>query len=377
MKKPQIDRKTALLGASVLALLFLALCLFPRNVGRYTAAILTCLGACAATYWFKKRQMPSKHRRTVLIIVSIFAAFYMTALLLTGFRFGFFLSDVPIGFSSFFQYILPLGITIISTEIIRGALLGQKGKLSWVFAYAIGLLSEVLMQTTFTHATSFNRFMDLAGMILLPAVAGQFLYQYVCSRYGILPSTVYRLIIMLFPYILPIQSGIPESLTSMLALLAPSLLLFFLHILYAKKAKTAKSRKGKKWLYAGVAGALLFMISFVMLVSCQFRYGMLIIATESMTGELNKGDVALYEQYDEQAISKQDVIVFERDGRIVIHRVIDITHIDGKTRYFTKGDANDDEDYGYITDESIVGVVKAKLPGLGYPTLSLRELFAR
>ncbi len=377
MQKPQIDRKTAAVGMSVLFLLFLALCILPRDAGRYAAAIVTLIGALVAHRLLKKRRMSSVHRRAVMLIVAIFAAFYMTVLLLTGFHFGFYLAVVPFGFSSIIKYILPFVIAIISTEIIRSALLGQKGRLPWLFAFAIGLVSEILMQTTFAHVTSFNRFVDLAGMILLPAAMGQMLYQHLSANYASLPSTVYRLTVTLFSYVIPITSGIPDVLVALVALLAPLLLLFFIRLLYGKREKTARSKRGGRWFYSAVAAVLLFVISFAMLVSGQFRYGLLIIATESMTGELNQGDVALYEQYTDQVVTENEVVVFEKDDRVTVHRVVDVAHIDGENRYYTKGDANDDADYGYITDESIIGVVKGKLPYFGYPTLWLHELFKR
>ena len=122
---------------------------------------------------------------------------------------------------------------------------------------------------------------------------------------------------------------------------------------------------------------LIIMIGTVMLVSNQFKYGALVIATESMTGELNKGDVVIFESYDDQTITEGQVIVFERNGNMIVHRVVDIAIINDSTRYYTKGDANEDMDDGYITDADIRGVAEQKLPYCGYPTLWLRGLFQR
>ena len=96
-----------------------------------------------------------------------------------------------------------------------------------------------------------------------------------------------------------------------------------------------------------------------------------------MTGELNKGDIALYERYDDQFIAEGQVIVFEQSKSMIIHRVVDIQVINGTTRYYTKGDANEDLDTGYITQADIVGLVDHKLPFLGFPTLWMRSLFRR
>ena len=123
--------------------------------------------------------------------------------------------------------------------------------------------------------------------------------------------------------------------------------------------------------------ALILMLSFVMLISNQFRVGALVIATESMTGELNKGDVAIFERYDEQFIAEGQVIVFEKSKSMIVHRVVEIEHINDQIRYYTQGDANEDPDTGFITDAEIVGLVDYKIPFLGFPTIWMRSLFGR
>ena len=93
-----------------------------------------------------------------------------------------------------------------------------------------------------------------------------------------------------------------------------------------------------------------------------------------MTGEINKGDAILFEQREQLPIEVEQIILFKKNGRLTVHRVVDIQTVNGERRYVTKGDANADPDAGYIIDADIVGVCRAKLPFVGYPTLWLREL---
>jgi signal peptidase len=118
------------------------------------------------------------------------------------------------------------------------------------------------------------------------------------------------------------------------------------------------------------------MLVVLMLISNQFQYGMYVIATDSMTGEINKGDAAIYERYDDQTIIEGQVIAYREGKSVIIHRVDDIQIINGTTRYYTKGDANGDRDTGYRTDGDIVGLVNFKIPYIGYPTIWLRSLFS-
>ena len=71
------------------------------------------------------------------------------------------------------------------------------------------------------------------------------------------------------------------------------------------------------------------MLAVIMLISNQFRYGAFVIATESMTGEINKGGIIIYEEYGDQVIFEGLVIVFEKDSSVIIHRVEKIEIING------------------------------------------------
>jgi signal peptidase len=119
------------------------------------------------------------------------------------------------------------------------------------------------------------------------------------------------------------------------------------------------------------------MIATLMVISNQFYVGAYVIATESMTGELDRGDIAVYERYEDQLIKEGQVIVFEQGGSVTVHRVVNIEIINGITRYYTKGDANEDMDTGFITDANILALINYKVPMLGYPTLWMRSLFSR
>ena len=112
-----------------------------------------------------------------------------------------------------------------------------------------------------------------------------------------------------------------------------------------------------------------------MLISNQFHYGAYVIATPSMTGELNKGDAAIYEKLGDSPVIEGQVIVFEQNDTVIVHRVVDIQTINGITRYYTKGDANEDLDAGYILRSDIIGLVSYKIPYIGYPTIWIRSLF--
>ena len=163
-------------------------------------------------------------------------------------------------------------------------------------------------------------------------------------------------------------------------LFLPVLIYLFIDALYERKRRYAlgnPSRFRRIMSKVLTVVVVILMLGTVMLISNHFYYGAYVIATDSMTGELDKGDVAIYERYEDQPLIEGQVVVYRHGGTKVIHRIVDIKIINGIARYYTKGDINENWDVGYRTDADIVGLVNLKLPYFGYPTLWLRSLFKR
>ena len=169
---------------------------------------------------------------------------------------------------------------------------------------------------------------------------------------------IFRLIITIYIYIIPFLPSTPDSLMALAKLLIPLFILGFIRLLYEKKRKYAKEVKSTKSGNIIFAATICLMISLVMLISNQFRFGMVVIATDSMNDEIKSGDIVVFEKFtNDDIISIGQIIVFKKEDTLIIHRVVDIKHIDGVMQYYTKGDANEKNDDGFITKNDIVGYV--------------------
>ena len=90
-----------------------------------------------------------------------------------------------------------------------------------------------------------------------------------------------------------------------------------------------------------------------------------IVLSGSMETQISAGDIVVVKEIDTNELKKGDIIAF-KDGNIVItHRIDEVTEIDGKTQYITKGDNNNTQDIGYVSPEQIEGVFKFKVSRLG------------
>lgn len=102
-----------------------------------------------------------------------------------------------------------------------------------------------------------------------------------------------------------------------------------------------------------------------------FGTSTLIVATGSMSGTIEEGDLIVVRKADEYKVG--DVVTFLIDGDKIptTHRIIRISG----DKFYTKGDANNAEDPRSVTQDEIVGKVTATVPKIGLFFKWFREDF--
>jgi len=376
---PIDKRKLYLASSSILAVLLLLL-FAPGSVGRILAALFLLPAAIVTHFLVRKRVILSIYRNQITMIMGVIGALYVMFYFVSGLHFGFVKTGYNFSADILFRLTLPIAVIIVTVEVIRHILVAQKDGIASTLCFFICLASDVLIVSTIKGIGTFSIFMDVIGLTLFPGLIYNLLYNYLSVRYGILPNLIYKGFTVWVFYLIPYGSAISDSLIAIIQLLLPIAIFIFIDSLFERKRRYALgeqsiARKTVSRIITVVA--VIIMVGVIMLVSNQFKYGALVIATDSMTGNINKGDVVLFERYDEQEIEKGQVIVFENGKAMFVHRVVKIEIINGAARYYTKGDANEDMDAGFVTDNDIVGLVDHKIPSIGYPTLWLRSLFDR
>jgi signal peptidase len=373
-------RNLHIFSAVVFAVLLVALLIPIGDSGRIAAAILLLPPAVLMPLFLKKRRILQITTGQVVLIMTVIALLYVMLYYLSGLSFGFFKNPYRLTMENFFRFFLPVAAIVFFTEVIRFITLSQESKLASGLCWLSCVMAEMLICSNLLAVNSFVDFMDLVAGAMLPAIIANSLYHYLSRRYGFWPNLIFRAVTTLYAYTFPIISGISDSLVNFARLLIPIAIYFFIDALFEKKRRFALQKLGRfqrVFSRALTILVLIIMVGTVMLVSNQFRFGAYVIATESMTGELNKGDVAICERYEGQSVQEGQIIAFEQSNSTLIHRVVDIQVINGVTRYYTKGDANEDMDTGFITDANILALINYKVPMLGYPTLWMRSLFSR
>lgn len=332
----------------------------------------------------KRRKSTSIYKKQVTILMIIFALIYLSVFYLMGLFFGFEKAKITLSIWTVFRFIIPFTIIIISTEIIRKVFLSQDVKIrvkskqidpSLILTYIAVVLVDLVIYTGVYDLNNLDDFLKGVGFVLFASLSCNLLYNYIAIRYDIKGIIIYRLITTLYIYIIPITPDVYIFFQSFLRMLYPYLIYIVLDRLYSKNDFIIAYNEKRKEVI-GNASLLVIMTLLIMLISCKFQYGILVIGSRSMTGTIDKGDAIIFKKYDGQKIYEGQVIIFDYDGIQTVHRVDKITVVNDEIRYYTKGDANKKRDDNYITKDKIYGLVKFKVKYIGHPTLWIRELFS-
>ena len=182
------------------------------------------------------------------------------------------------------------------------------------------------------------------------------------------------MITVLYVYIIPIIPSMYIYFRTFLRMLYPYMMYLLLENTFGKTT-FVETYNEKRKSFILITSLIVLMTVITMLISCKFKYGVLVVGSESMTGALDKGDVTLFVRYDNQRLKKGDIIIFNYKDVKMVHRIVDIVGVNDEVRYYTKGDANDVNDSGYRLKSDIVGVSKLTIKYVGIPTLWLHEIF--
>ena len=274
------------------------------------------------------------------------------------------------------NYILPIGTIIVTSEIMRNVFVAQNTKATKFITFVIMVLIDISIYANVYDLNDFDTFVETIGFTLFASISTNLLYNYTTSRYGSLPIIIYRLLTVLYVYIIPYIPNVYIFFRCVLRTIYPYVIYLLLEYTFASK-KIAVAYTNKKKVLVGKILVCSMAVGITMLVSCEFKYGLLMIGSGSMTGTINMGDGMIYETYDgKKNLEEGDIVMFNARGIKVVHRIIEKKVVNGQEQFITKGDANNTKDDGYITKSDVIGLYICRLPYAGYPSLWLRDIFS-
>lgn len=305
----------------------------------------------------------------IMYIVGLFTGFSNTPSLL---------SKNSISFGRWFFII----ITVLITELIRYmlSLIETRKQKKYLITSVIMLLNYVLIDMMIAPRifllNTYSQVCEFFCIFFVQSIAKNLLLNNLSKKYGYSPCLYYRLFMELYLFILPAKPIINNFIEAVIFLIFPYVVYIIIQEL-TEKRKVQLSKSKNKTEYFGNAIVIVLVAILVMLVSCEFKYGMLAVGSKSMTGTINKGDAIIYKRYEKGTTLKEgQVIVFKKNNVMIIHRIAKAYKIDDREEvYQTKGDANKNNDDWLVKQKEVVGTVDTRILWVAWPSVLLNEIF--
>lgn len=287
------------------------------------------------------------------------------------------LSYIPKGYVAF-SNVAVIFLTLFIREVLRYIIVNARvnRKFQYIILQALFAILCVAIDLYIAPKryvfTSFTLVYEFLALFLIPSASKNIFLSYISNKCGYLATFFYILIMDLNIYLLPSKANMNMLVEAVILLVFPYLLYSYLKSLEIRRNVEIKPKKQSKIVSA--ISTIVFVIM-VALVSREFRYSMIGIGSGSMTGTINKGDAIIYDRYKENEEIKGKVIVFRKENRLIVHRVMRQYIVEGKAIYQTKGDYNESMDNWVVETNEIVGVVEYRIPFIAWPSVLLGEIF--
>lgn len=321
-----------------------------------------------------------RYKKDVLLNIIIFLLMYYFITYFLGLFSGFVKSSYSLSFINIIKNTFPVIALILISELMRYVLFNKtKRNLPCLI---IGCLLFVMVDVnTMVHIYDVKTALGITKMICLvvfPSITKNIFLTYLTMKVGYKNGIIYRLITELSTYLLPIFPDFGEYINVLLKTVLPIAIMARLNNMFnyysVRKIKDSRYNNRKLVLYSFITFALL---TIVLLTSGLFTYQALTIGSGSMSPAIEKGDVIVLKSMKNEEvrkIKKGDVLVYNHDNKIIVHRVIKKNNNGETISFKTKGDYNNAKDSWTVKQEDVIGIVKIRIRWIGMPTVALNEL---
>ena len=271
---------------------------------------------------------------------------------------------------------IPIFGFIIAIELFRYTLLANHRE-RWELIAAFIALSTLI---SFTTVVDFTTFMQTSTpiVVIITTLCGILATELICTyfslRISLIPATIYHVIIVMAPLIIPYQPQLGGALSLIFTIATP--LLCFILVLHHEKYSERHVKKARRFSISFLTIPIIVILAaYAVIISGITPYRMIAIASNSMKPTISRGDALIYRS--DVDIKTDDIIVFKRGNEIIAHRVMEVVKQRSGTYYRTKGDNANNADLYLVDPESVLGRVEIVNYYVGYPTILLNEAFSR
>ena len=327
---------------------------------------------------YQKDNFRNKKDILMLIITNLLVYFIVTYIF--GIIVGFLRNGYSLQIEKIIGNIFPYLLMIIIREIFR-YLYFSKAKES-KFLIVLGIFAFILLDISLNlhlyNITKTEGMVKMLCLVFFPSVSKNIFLSYLTVVSGYKNAIIYSCIMELNKFVLPIFPDFGEYINTLITVIFPIYLTLSINsslkFKEVRKIQSSRYHSNNLLFYSIITFSLLTII---MLTSGFFRYYALTIGSSSMEKAILKGDVVIVKKLKRKELKglkvKKDILVYNHDGKIIVHRLVKIKKMNDQILYITKGDNNLTKDSYFIKQKEVIGKVSFTIRYIGMPTVALNE----
>lgn len=338
---------------------------------------MAALAAAAIAFLaMKGRGDRIRHKTDKAVVVGSVLAIWFVLYFTTGLFTTYMKNTLALDLRSVLFNVYAMGVVAFCLEYVRYSVMTLAGRRNvvWfaVVVSAVFALQQMNIVGLFGVA-SLEEVIKLVTADVVPVLVASVLLTYLAVNAGLASMLVYRFGVLAFailPPFIPRYDWYLLGITSMLLTL-----IVYVVIDRQSQGRRVSVRHTTKHsfdvMFVGFIAALaLFMTG-------AFAYKPTAIVSNSMHPIFSRGAMVVVQKVSNPLdIQTGDIIQYQVDNIVVTHRVVATDRASdgsGKRVFITKGDNSPSKD-PLVYEEQLIGVVRAAIPYVGYPTVWLREM---
>lgn len=323
-----------------------------------------------------------RFNKDALLTITICGASYYFCIYAAGIFIGLYKNSNDLSYCGMFKNIVTTLAVILITELFRYSVVikVQKNKCMLIMLVLILIFCDVTFMLSAKHEfMNISQNIKILSLYILPSIINNIFLTYISLKIGYKPTILYRCIFEIPVYFLPLFPAMGSYIKSVLGIFLPILLLMKFRPIFLRKSRSVLITELRKNQTPRITINILIaipIITLIFLISGLFKYYALAVGSGSMTPQIYKGDMVIVKKLDaneSKNLKTGDILVYKYFGRVIVHRITEISRVNDTYYFYTKGDNNVSADRYVVKQENVIGYALLRIPFIGYPTVWLNK----
>lgn len=320
-------------------------------------------------------RVKDENNKTQSLIIGLII--YIIIYFLSGLIFGFQKTPYSKDILNIIKNIWSFGGIIFFQELIRNSMIKieKHKKLNFILITILFGCINLSYSNFGSHFTDAKEIFMFTVTKLIPTFVTSGVLTYLSYIGGAKLPIIYRLVVTLPEFIVPIIPDLDWFPTALFGISLPLAIFVYLNYVHVSKQERLSRRAKKKYSPIVYAPVFVFIAVIAGFVIGIFKYQPVAVLSGSMSPTFNRGDAVVVKKLtkrEKDELQKNDIIQFASGSKYVIHRIVDITNDEQGNKIFTtKGDFNNANDTDPVELQHVIGKVSFTIPLIGYPSVWL------